>query len=185
MTVQIRRRYVLLHAERESAWQAYTQAMEPTRALAAQRHMLTREEFDGICWNGRIAKALAVDTDTGNVVGIAVYTRHLDAYDWIEPAYFERRWPDAYKREAIIYVLFVIATEAAPPEVFTKLVNTVVAKIRALRGVGALDWSQARVDRGLARAARLIIARQQPIVAEHIDTQHFHTYEFDWEHTTS
>jgi len=26
-------------------------------------------------------------------VGIAVYTDHLDAYDWIEPAYFERAAP--------------------------------------------------------------------------------------------
>jgi hypothetical protein len=162
------------------AWSIYRDAMFPTKTDAAQRHMLTRDEFSAICYNQEIVKAVARD-DHRETIGMAAYTRHLDAYDWIEPAYYAQRWPDAYKREAIFYVLFVVATDNAPPDTFTALVNTVVDDIRERRGVGALDWSQARVDRGLARASRLIIGRNQPIVNEHVDAQHFHTYEFDWD----
>jgi hypothetical protein len=88
-----------LYITTERAWNVYRAAMEPTKAQAAQRHMLTEDEFYALCWNERITKATAYHD--GQMVGLAFYTRHLDAYNWIEPAYFEQRWPDAYKREAV------------------------------------------------------------------------------------
>lgn len=167
-------------AETAQLWMLYADAMEPTRPLAAQRHMLTHDEFQALMFNPRITKAIARD-DEGTPVGLAVYTNHLDAYDWIEPAYFARRWPDETKREAVFYVLFVVTADNAPVTTFTDLVNTVVDDIAAVKGVGALDWSQARVDRGLAKAASRIISRHAPLVDEIVDTQHFHTYQFEWD----
>lgn len=161
------------------AWAVYRSAMEPTKAAAAQRHMLTSAEFDALDWNERITKIVAFD-ERHQVTGLAMMTHHLDAYDWIEPAYFELRYPEAYKRDAIHYVLFVVAATDAPRETFAHLVREIVKPIRATGGVGALDWSQARVDRGLASAARLIIGRDAPLAREDVDAQYFHTYIFDW-----
>lgn len=161
------------------AWKIYRDAMEPTRSDAVQRHMLHRTEFDAIAYNTRFTNLIAYDK--GVPCGVAAYTRHLDAYDWIEPRYFEWRWPDAYKRNAIFYVLFVCTAVEAPADTFPRLVRSIVKPIRDHRGMGALDWSQARVDRGLARASRTIIARDAPLMDVHEDAQHFSVYEFDWD----
>jgi hypothetical protein len=175
--------YRLGYEEFGALWKVYREAMEPTRHLAVQRHMLTREEFDALLWNAKIAKVIAYD-DNGSVrlpVGLALWTRDLDAYDLIEPAYFAHRYPEATAAKKIYYTIFVVAAPWAPRETFADLVRGIVAPIRARKGIGALDWSRARIDKGLARAAQLIIGRDAPLrTAQDADSQHFMIYEFDW-----
>jgi hypothetical protein len=160
-------------------WDVYRNAMEPTRADAVQRHMLTREEFDAVCWNTNLTKVVARESD-GSIVGLSVYTNQLDAYDWIEPAYFEKRWPEQYKANAVFYIIFVV-TNGSAPGTFEALVSTMGKAIAAAEGIGALDWSSARIERGLDRAARAIISKHMPLSDETVDRQQFHTYTFDWD----
>lgn len=161
-------------------WELYRAAMEPTRADAVQRHMLTREEFAAICWNPELTKVVA--RDRNNVaVGLSVYTNQLDAYDWIEPAYFEHRWPDQCKRNAVFYIIFVVTSGNSPMGTFNQLIATMGKAIASAEGIGALDWSAARIARGLDAASRKIIARHMPLTNVVQDQQQFNIYEFDWD----
>lgn len=167
----------------EEVWRLYHEAMEPTRADAVQRHLLTREEFDAIDWNKRITKLVAFDTGNHQPVGFSAFTNRLDEYDLIEPAYFEKRWPEAYKRDAIFYVLFTVAAAGAPPDAYAQMVREVVREVRAARGVGVVDWSDARRGRRMDRATYLLIKREAPeLISDGMptDSQHFVTYEFAW-----
>jgi hypothetical protein len=162
------------------AWKVYRSAMEPKRAEAMQRHMLTREEFEALCDNRRITKLIAFD-DRDLIVGVTMITSDLEAYDWIEPLYFAARWPDEFYRGAIFYVLFVTAAPDAPLGAFALMVQEIVARIETVKGIGALDFSSAREAGGLARASKLIIGRAGPLKVDEVsDTQHFHVYQFNW-----
>jgi hypothetical protein len=171
----------------DSMWKLYYQAMEPTRADAVQRHLFTREEFDAIDWNERITKLVAMDTDNHQYLGFSAYTNRLDEYDLIETAYFQARWPDAYRRRAIFYVLFtVVDQELDKPTAsaaYGEMVREVARQVRKKRGVGMVDWSDARRARRMDRATWLLIKRECPELisdGKPTDSQSFVAYEFDW-----
>lgn len=96
----------------EQAWKLYYGAFAPLNALAVQRHLMTRAEFDQVADDPRVDKVLTHD-DAGELVGVATFTRDLDAVPLISPAYFERRFPDLYRRRAIWYIGFVAVTYRA------------------------------------------------------------------------
>lgn len=96
----------------EQAWKLYSDAFTELNALAIQRHLMTREEFDAVLADPRVDKVLTHD-DAGELAGVATFTRDLDAVPLISPAYFERRWPELYTERRIWYIGFVAVAERA------------------------------------------------------------------------
>jgi hypothetical protein len=62
----------------DEAWILYTEAFRELNALAVQRHLMYRHEFDEVVADRRVRKYLAVD-DGGRLTGLATYTNHLEA----------------------------------------------------------------------------------------------------------
>ncbi|GAA4253154.1 hypothetical protein GCM10022255_052880 [Dactylosporangium darangshiense] len=165
---------------REAAWTLYSEAFADLNALAVQRHLMYRHEFDDVMGDARIAKYLCLDTDD-TVRGLSIYTNELDAVPLISPAYFERRWPAHYAEGRIWYCGFV-ATQAdsRAATAFGELVTQMYLTAAAQNGLIALDFCN-RTDevRHMARVVRLMLHRLSgDVKAQRIDEQQYWLYEF-------
>jgi hypothetical protein len=91
---------------RDAAWVLYERAFDDLRAVAVQRHVMYRAEFDGVLADDRIAKYVVTGTD-GGLVALATMTNDLEAVPLISPEFFEHRWPVLYAKKRVWYVPFV------------------------------------------------------------------------------
>lgn len=121
-------------------WNLYEQAMRPLAARAAQRHLLTREEFDGILDDPRIEKHIA--HADGRVVGLATATNQLDAWPLISPDYYRARFPG----RDVWYIGFV-AIAPRSLGVLGPMIDSLSRKARANGGVTACDFCTFNLDR--------------------------------------
>ena len=168
------------HEQRDTAWQLYSEAFAELNALAVQRHLMYRHEFDDVMADPRVAKYLCLDGD-GNLRGMSTYTNDLDAVPLISPPYFERRWPQQYQQRRIWYCGFVATqTDAAAATAFGELVTAMYHTAAVADGLIALDFCH-RTDevRQMSRVVRLMLHRLSGHVrAQRIDEQQYWLYEF-------
>jgi hypothetical protein len=144
----------------DEAWTLYTEAFRELDALAVQRHLMYRQEFDDVVADRRVRKYLAVD-DGGRLTGLATYTNHLEAMPLVSPTYFERRWPAFYAEHRIWYVGFV----AVRPSVWQG-------------GIRVFDMCRHNVERGLQLAVAALLDRLGGLRAERADEQSYWMYTF-------
>jgi hypothetical protein len=160
----------------EAAWQVYRSAFEELNALAAQRHLMYRSEFDGVMSDPRVDKVLTLD-DAGALAGIATITRDLDAVPLIAPPFFARRWPQQYAQRRIWYIGFVaVAPAAQGGSAFTDAFNEYYRIAEAEDGLVGMDiCAHNELAHRLPRAIQLQLRRLSggAATAERVDTQSF------------
>jgi hypothetical protein len=165
----------------EDAWTLYHEAFRDLNAYAVQRHLMHRHEFDTVMADGRIDKYLLLG-DTGTLAGMSTFTRDLDAWPLISPAYFERRWPRRYAERRIWWVGFVAVDpeQGRPLHAFAALVEAMQLVVAGANGVVGLDICRYNADaRHLDRASNLLVRRITSTVnIERADEQTFWLYEF-------
>lgn len=174
-----------------AAWQSYRTAFEPINALAAQRHLMTYNEFETVMTDARVRKHFAtvgghlVADGTvigGQVVGMSVITNDLWAWPLISPAYFARRWPTHYRQNRIFYVGFVLALPNAPITTFRDLIADMAQPVFACQGIAVMDFCTANVDRKVPAATDRILHRLHPDTnGDRVDAQEFWAWRFDGE----
>ncbi|WP_433616998.1 hypothetical protein ACQP2P_16480 [Dactylosporangium sp. CA-139114] len=165
---------------REAAWTLYSEAFAELNALAVQRHLMYRHEFDDVMGDPRIAKYLYVGDDD-SIRGLSIYTNDLNAVPLISPPYFARHWPQHYAERRIWYCGFVATqADARAATAFGELVTAMYHTAAAQNGLIALDFCT-RTDevRHMARVVRLMLHRLSGDVrAQRIDEQQYWLYEF-------
>ncbi|MGI5243240.1 hypothetical protein [Dactylosporangium sp. CA-139066] len=165
---------------RETAWTLYSAAFAELNALAVQRHLMYRHEFDDVMSDPRVAKYLCLD-DADTIRGLSTYTNDLDAVPLISPPYFERRWPQHYAERRIWYCGFVATqADARAATAFGELVTAMYHTAAAQGALIALDFCT-RTDevRRMSRVVRLMLHRLSGDVhAQRIDEQQYWLYEF-------
>ncbi|GAA2369479.1 hypothetical protein [Dactylosporangium salmoneum] len=125
---------------RETAWTLYSEAFAELNALAVQRHLMYRHEFDDVMADPRIAKYLCLD-DGDTIRGMSIYTNDLDAVPLISPPYFARRWPQHYAERRIWYCGFVATqADARAAAAFGELVTAMYHAAATQGGLIALDF---------------------------------------------
>jgi hypothetical protein len=162
----------------EDAWELYHEAFKELNALAVQRHLMYRTEFDEVMLDSRVQKYLCLNDD-GTLCGLSTYTNHLEAVPLISPQYFERRWPQHYAERRIWYVGFVAVQAGAPVTTFASLIGA-MHETSTRDAITALDVC-ARTDeiRHLPRAVRVLLRRLSGNVRmERLDEQSYWLYEF-------
>jgi hypothetical protein len=162
----------------EDAWQLYHEAFSELNALAVQRHLMYRAEFDEVMLDPRVQKYLCLDDD-GALCGLSTYTNDLDAVPLISPQYFERRWPRHYAEHRIWYVGFVAVQEGAPLSTFASLIGA-MHETSTRDSITALDvCSRTEEVRHLPRSVRVLLHRISGNVRmERLDEQSYWLYEF-------
>ena len=164
----------------ECAWELYIKAFRDLNALAVQRHLMYRCEFDEVMRDQRIQKYMCLDDD-GTLVGMSTYTNDLNAVPLIAPEYFERHWPEHYAARKIWYIVFVaVHPEAQGRQAFAQLVEEMYLVAATQNGLVGLDICSYNDEvRNMSRVFRLMIRRLTANMRfERIDQQSFWLYEF-------
>lgn len=170
----------LRDGELDDAWKLYEAAFQDLNTLTVQRHLMTRTEFDEVCWDIRVQKWLALD-DSGQLCGLATYTNVLESMPLISPAYFQRRWPELFALSRVWYCGFVavdkIARSASP---FVEMITGMYRVAERDGGVIGLDLCRYNDEvRHLGRVIRLSLHRisDGQVRAEVADQQNFMIYQ--------
>jgi hypothetical protein len=165
----------------KAAWDLYQGAFEDLRALAVQRHLMYRSEFDEVMNDPRIDKYLCLD-DGGRLCGLSTFTNDLSALPLIAPEYFERRWPELFSQKKIWYVGFAaVGTDSRDTRAFAELVEAMHRTASDLNGMIAIDYCRYNDDeRNFGRVVRLMLRRLSggALRAERMDQQSFWIYDF-------
>ena len=127
--------------EAEACWSFYDRAFEALRVRAAQRHALTRDEFDDQMIDSRVTKHIVYDTGNGNTpVGMTTLTNDLKAVPLISPEFYEARWPQFYAEQKIWYVGFMaIDPDYHGTGVLAQMIGSMCSVIPPRGGVVAAD----------------------------------------------
>lgn len=150
--------------------------------LAAQRHLMTGDEFRDVAMDPRITKHVAwAERDDGQYpAGLSVITNHLDAWPLISPRYFQRRWPLHYEDRRIFYIGFVCVKPNAPTSTFRDLITDMSEQVFAADGIAVMDFCTANVVKGLPRATGWLLNNlHDKAVGGRIDAQEFWAWRFD------
>jgi hypothetical protein len=164
----------------QSAWDLYYNAFHELNALAVQRHLMYRSEFDAVMLDPKVDKYLFLDDD-GVLCGMSTYTNCLDAVPLISPQFFQRRWPQHYADGRIWYVGFVaVNTAGRAANAFVHLVTAMQLVAAEHSGVVCLDMCRYNDDEHrMSRAVRLLVRRiTSDVHVERMDEQSYWTYEF-------
>jgi GNAT superfamily N-acetyltransferase len=164
----------------ETAWELYIEAFRDLNAMAVQRHLMYRSEFDELMADERVQKYLCLDDD-GTLLGMSTYTNDLSAVPLIAPEYFERHWPEHYAARKIWYIIFVaVHPDAQGRPAFPQLVEEMYLVAATQNGLVGLDICSYNDEvRNMSRVFRMMIRRLTANMRfERIDQQSFWLYEF-------
>jgi len=168
--------------EAEACWSFYDRAFEALRIRAAQRHALTRDEFDDQMVDGRVTKHIVYDAEhLGKPVGMTTLTNDLKAVPLISPEFYEARWPTFYAEQQIWYVGFLaIDPDYHGTGVLAQMIGSMCAIIPPHGGVIAADICQFNEESLMlpdtfARLAGTFVRQPEK---QRLDAQTFWGYEF-------
>lgn len=162
------------------AWTLYHEAFEELNALAIQRHLMYRSEFDEVMRDRRVQKYLYLD-DRGALGGLATFTNRLEAVPLISPLYFQRRWPRHYAQRRIWYIGFIaVSPGSRATNALVELVERMHAVAAARNGIVGLDVCRFNGDgRHMSRAIGLLVQRLwKDARVERADEQSYWLLEF-------
>ena len=160
---------------RTAAWHFYQDVFVDVNTLAANRHMMTADEFDHVMADERVQKWVARN-DAGDIIGMATITNDLDAWPLVSPAFFAKHYPEQYARRAVWYIGFVgCNAEGTRAHAFRDLIALMQPQVEASDGLFVQDFCTYNVGvRRLPDATRAILRRINPTVEfARIDAQEF------------
>lgn len=167
-------------AEIDACWAFYDRAFEGLRIQAAQRHAMTRDEFDEVMFDGRVTKHLVYD-GTQAPCALATLTNDLKAVPLISPEFYEHRWPILYAEQRIWYVGFLaIDPDYHGTGVLAQVIGSICEVIPDRGGVVAADICTFNEERLLLpdTFARLAATFIRPPAKLRLDSQTYWGYEF-------
>lgn len=157
------------------AWRFYEDVFTELNALAANRHLMTFDEFEYVMADSRVQKWFAF-SDDGRIIGMSTITNDLSAWPLVSPAFFAKRYPNHYERQAIWYIGFVGCNlEGTRAHAFYDLIARMQPQVEASDGIFVQDFCTHNVAvRRLPDATRAVLQRINSTVAfSRIDAQEF------------
>jgi hypothetical protein len=161
------------------SWSLYYETFHHVNELAAQRHLMTADEFTDVASDPRITKHVSLD-DARRTQGLGVITNQLAAWPLISPPYFRRRWPEHFHENRIFYIGFVCVRPDAPSGTFREIIADMSQQVFAVDGIAVMDFCTVNVNKGLPRATTwLLNSLHENAVGGPIDAQEFWAWRFD------
>lgn len=165
------------------AFDFYTEVFADIDELSANRHLLTRDEFNEIWRDAETRKYIAVRR-TNEIVGMSAVTNRLDHVPLVSPRYFAKKYPRNYLDGTLWYIKFV-GTLRGKQNHQTNLFRALIHQMYPLvkDGVSIMDYSHYNVQlRRLPYTAKALLAEIDPrVAAVKICEQQFWAYSFDGE----
>lgn len=187
MTITVSRYHVLPPHMIEDAYSMYAEIFAEVNTLAAQRHLMTEEEFGVVAKDTRVVKYVAYDQAhedrpsplVSDMVGMSTLLNDFEAWPLLSPPYFERMFPEQYAAGELWYIGFV-GVRPDTPLVFSALVREMFPVVAG--GVACMDFCTRNVLRRLPEATLALLRRlcEETQVAL-LDSQGTYAYRFDGE----
>jgi hypothetical protein len=168
--------------EAEACWSFYDRAFEGLRTRAAQRHALTRAEFDDQMSDERVVKYLVYNPDNiSKPVGMATMTNDLQAVPLISPEFYQARWPQFYAQQQIWYIGFLaIDADYHGTGVLAQMIGALTTIVPDQGGIMCVDIcsfneEELKLPETILRLARTF---SRHLERHRLDAQVFWGYEF-------
>ncbi len=177
-------KFAILHPAEPLAqeiWDLYRNLFTPINHLAAQRHLMTYDEFMTVMGDPMVTKYVAFSEASGWVCGIGALTPYLESVPLVSPEFYRARYGELVDQRRLFYVMFIgVETEAAGPGGYADLLREMTPPVADAHGVAALDLcARNLVDRRLGEATHRILDRAHPGVVYTIDDhQTFVSYDY-------
>lgn len=168
----------------ERLWELYDRAFAPLAVKTALRQTLDHEEFIGQLRDMRVWKFVGRHAETGEAIGLATISRHLETDHTLSIPYFAARWPREYVEGRLYYFGFVVVDPEWQGEGrYHDILRPLVEMLRRNRAVAAFDVSRHN-EHELGLVANLIEGQGLGQLEE-IDTQAFYAVTFGPDGTTT
>jgi GNAT superfamily N-acetyltransferase len=147
----------------------YAGAWDVVLLEASARHLLTLEEFREEMVDPRLEKHVVLD-EGGRVVAMTTMTTDLDAIPWINPAFYQHRFPDKDADGTLYYLGYTfVDLDHRRTRAFALMAEAVNTRLSQVRGVIGFDICGFNLERGVGRRLERLFSGSNEIIRE--DTQ--------------
>ena len=166
-----------------SFYDLYVAAFEPLRTRAAARQVLNLHEFAQEMSDPRVDKYVVWDEDARGAeraVALTTFTNDLSTVPWIEPAYYEHRYPEHFARGAVFYLGFTLVHPGLHQAgVFHRTVAKIVERLVEERAVCAWDiCAHNDISLSLQDNIERLLHRRADVTVAPIDRQTYYAGTF-------
>ncbi len=146
--------------------------------LAAERQALPAPMFLALLERADVLEFVGW-ADDGEPASLMIVTTNLSLVDWIEPAFFQARYPDHAQRDAIYYVLTLqIASAHQDGPLIEAMIESFSLYLGLKKGVLAFDSCQWDIDNlAIPQFVERLARRHVEGNSSEVDAQRFYCYE--------
>ena len=160
----------------EDLYPRYAAVWELLVIEAAARHRLSFEEFQHEMLDPRLEKHVVLDADD-RVVAMTVITSDLDAIPWINPSFYQHRFPDECANGTMYYLGYTfVDMEHRGTRAFALMSEEVNERLSAEHAVIGFDMSAFAIKRGIGRRLQRQFVGSREVVRQ--DTQTYLVADF-------
>ena len=154
----------------------YRAAFAPLDALAPARQGLTDDEFRDQMIDDSVLKVVGYTTADAPV-SLTFMSSNLATVPWISPTYFQHRFPDHIRRNAVFYFggMLVTASERGGPWA-ALVIEEAFRHVTRAGGVAVFDCCAHNVDRRFPEMVARIVRRICVLETEELEPQHYFAY---------
>jgi GNAT superfamily N-acetyltransferase len=147
----------------------YARAWHVLLLEASARHVLTADEFREEMRDARFEKIVVID-DADQIVAMTTLTTDMAVVPWINPTYYQHRFPEHAGRGALFYLGYTFVDVEHRRTGALRLMGAAVnARLAEARGVIGFDICGYGMDRGIGRRLERMFYRSTEIMR--MDTQ--------------
>lgn len=168
----------------EDLYPRYAAVWDQLVLKAAARHRLSLEEFRQQMLDPRLEKHVVLDDDN-RVVAMTTITADLDAIPWINPTFYQQRFPNECANGTMYYLGYTfVDVEHRRTRAYVLMADSVNARLAAVQAaVIGFDMCEFATDHGIGRRLQQQFARRCEVVRQ--DTQNYLVADFRPQQTTS
>lgn len=155
----------------------YELGFQPIEGLSAVDQAFTSEEVDRYLRDSRVLKFIGKCGP--DPVALAMVTNDLSSVKWINPQYYEVRYPEHARRSAIYYYLcLVVHPRHQHGPWVTAITEAISMRVGAEMAVMAFDCCQYNVETvGVPSFAKAVTERFVDLEFTELDTQKYYAIE--------
>lgn len=166
-------------SQAEVLWRLYLESFEALRTRAANRQVMSRDEFMHEMLDQRVEKYVAHSAG-GDPIGLSTLTADLESVWWVSPQYYAHRYPEHFARGAILYLGFALVhPHHRRGGALTALLTAMgqrASERRAVVGYDICSYNHDAMD--FANAVEHIMSQRWPVATQKMDAQVFYTMDF-------
>lgn len=154
----------------EDLYPRYAEAWELLVREASARHLLTQDEFTEQMLDDRLEKHVVVDAED-RVVAMTTLTTDLDAIDWVNPTFYQNRFPEQHADDTLFYLGYTfVDVDHRCSDALRLMAEAVNNRLTQACGVIGFDVCAFGMERGIGRRLERMFYQSTDIIRKDAQT---------------